>query len=100
SLLIQEDKSNYWYPVHVLLFSIYENSSPETRADYIFSDNSSLTTPFPDDFRMMSGDPNLRTLYASIFEQQAITFPYLDFNGVSTKYNKLPINLAWLSGIQ
>ncbi|KAK0466478.1 hypothetical protein IW261DRAFT_1683955 [Armillaria novae-zelandiae] len=51
-------------------------------------------------FRMMSGDLNLRTLYASIFEQQAITFPYLDFNGVSTKYNKLPINLAWLSGIQ
>ncbi|KAK0471743.1 hypothetical protein IW261DRAFT_1344170 [Armillaria novae-zelandiae] len=46
------------------------------------------------------GDPNLCTLYVSIFEQQAITFPYLDFNGVSTKYNKLPINLAWLSGIQ
>ncbi|KAK0466482.1 hypothetical protein IW261DRAFT_1574624 [Armillaria novae-zelandiae] len=51
-------------------------------------------------FRMMSGDLNLRTLYVSILEQQAITFLYLDLNGVSTKYNELPMNQDWTSGIR
>ncbi|GLB44190.1 putative protein with domain of unknown function (DUF1996) [Lyophyllum shimeji] len=48
------------------------------------------TTPFPDNFRMVSGDPNLRTLNPSSFAQQAITFLCLDFGGTSRKFNELP----------
>ncbi|SJL01044.1 uncharacterized protein ARMOST_04360 [Armillaria ostoyae] len=114
SIPVQEDKSNYWYP-HLywqkndgsfvtvngsaVIFA-NDNSPTEACADYLFNDNSSLTTPFPDDFRMISGDPNLRTLNASSFAQQAITFLCLNFNGVSTKYNELPVNQDCSSGIR
>uniref|UniRef100_A0A8H7XJJ2 DUF1996 domain-containing protein n=1 Tax=Psilocybe cubensis TaxID=181762 RepID=A0A8H7XJJ2_PSICU len=41
-------------------------------------------------FRMISGDPTLRTYDPTSFAQQAVTFLCLDFNGVSTKHNELP----------
>ncbi|KAK0471807.1 hypothetical protein IW261DRAFT_832181 [Armillaria novae-zelandiae] len=78
--------------------------------------NSSLTTPFPDDFRMVSGThyfpfrtrflavcvgyPSLRTLKVSCFAQQAVTFLCLNFNGVSTMYNELPFNQDYSSGLR
>ncbi|PBK80068.1 hypothetical protein ARMGADRAFT_93478 [Armillaria gallica] len=49
---------------------------------------------------MISGDPNIRTLNTSSFAQQAITFLCLNFNGVSTKYNELPVNQDCSSGIR
>ncbi|KAK0477151.1 hypothetical protein EDD18DRAFT_1211617 [Armillaria luteobubalina] len=95
SIPVQEDKSNYWYPDGSFV-TVNGSAVMYTRTDYLFSDNSSLTTPFPDDVR----DPNLRTLNASSFAQQAITFLCLNFNGVSTKYNELPINQDCSSGIR
>ncbi|KAK0448198.1 hypothetical protein EV421DRAFT_1676991, partial [Armillaria borealis] len=106
SIPVQEDKSNYWYPVRFYVkkdgsfVTVNGSAVMCTCADYLFSDNSSLTTPFPNDFRMISGDPNLRTLNASSFAQQAITFLCLNFNGVSTKYNELPVNQDCSSGIR
>ncbi|KAF8621991.1 hypothetical protein AX15_007345 [Amanita polypyramis BW_CC] len=37
------------------------------------------------------GDPTLRTYNSNSFAQQAITFLCLDFNGVSTRHNGLPL---------
>ncbi|KAK0471752.1 hypothetical protein IW261DRAFT_1571620 [Armillaria novae-zelandiae] len=100
----------------VLLVSIHENSHPETRADSLFSRNSSLTTPFPDDFRMVSGThyfpfrtrflavcvgyPSLHALKVSCFAQKAVTFLCLNFNGVSTMYNELAFNQDYSSGLR
>ncbi|KAK2462960.1 hypothetical protein APHAL10511_005012 [Amanita phalloides] len=42
-------------------------------------------------FRMISGDPTLRTYNPGSFAQQAVTFLCLDFNGVSTRHNQLPL---------
>ncbi|KAF5327727.1 hypothetical protein D9619_004538 [Psilocybe cf. subviscida] len=105
SIPIPQDKSAYWFP-H--LYFQWNNgsftslnggavicpSAPEIIADphqdYLFSDTPGTTTAFPDDFRMLSGDPTLRTYNESSHAQQAVTFLCLDFNGVSTKYNMLP----------
>ncbi|KAJ7183310.1 hypothetical protein C8R46DRAFT_1027059 [Mycena filopes] len=57
---------------------------------YLFSDTPGTTTPFPDDFRMVSGTPTLRSYNASDHAQQAVTFLCLDFSGTSTKHNELP----------
>ncbi|KAK0481072.1 hypothetical protein EDD18DRAFT_1085525, partial [Armillaria luteobubalina] len=107
---VQEDKSSYWYLVHSYLLkkdgtfvTVSGSAMMYTCADYLFSDNSSLMTPFPDDVTLTvhAGDPNLcHTLNASSFTQQAITFLCLNFNSVSTKYNELPINQDCSSGIQ
>ncbi|CAK5269417.1 unnamed protein product [Mycena citricolor] len=59
-------------------------------ADYLFSDTPGATTPFPDDFRMISGNPTLRSYNGSDYAQQAITFLCLDFSGVSTRFNQIP----------
>ncbi|KAJ3552737.1 hypothetical protein NP233_g12807 [Leucocoprinus birnbaumii] len=42
--------------------------------DYLFSDTPGTTTAFPDNFRMLSGDPTLRTYDANSYAQQAVTF--------------------------
>ncbi|KAF7373559.1 Wsc domain [Mycena sanguinolenta] len=68
--------------------------------DYLFNDTPGYTTEFPDDFRMLSGDPTLRTLDPSSFAQQAITFLCLDFSGTSTRYNELPKGMSCPSGIR
>ncbi|KAJ7042818.1 hypothetical protein C8F04DRAFT_1074926 [Mycena alexandri] len=67
---------------------------------YLFNDTPGYTTEFPDDFRMISGDPTLRTLDPSSFAQQAITFLCLDFNGKSSRYNELPRAIDCPSGIR
>lgn len=92
SIPIPQDKSNYWFP-H-LYFQWNNGSFTSLNGGaviyYLFSDTPGTTTAFPDNFRMLSGDPTLRTYNASSFAQQAITFLCLDFNGVSTKHNELP----------
>ncbi|KAF5329690.1 hypothetical protein D9619_008944 [Psilocybe cf. subviscida] len=53
-------------------------------------DAAGVTTAFPDDFRMISGDMTLRSFDPSNFAQQAVTFLCLNFNGKSTRTNELP----------
>jgi Domain of unknown function (DUF1996) len=89
---IAEDKSNYWFP-H--LYFEWKNGSFSSLdvgvvIYYLFSDKPGVTTAFPDDFRMISGTPGLRSYNASSYAQQAVTFLCLDFNGVSTRHNELP----------
>ncbi|KAK0481079.1 hypothetical protein EDD18DRAFT_1085518 [Armillaria luteobubalina] len=96
SIPVQEDKSNYWYLKKDGSFVTVNGSAMMyTFIDYLFSDNSSMTTPFPNDIR----DPNLHTLNISSFTQQAITFLCLNFNSVSMRYNELPVKQDCLSGI-
>ncbi|KAJ7666321.1 hypothetical protein B0H17DRAFT_1090138 [Mycena rosella] len=92
---IKEDKSNYWFPT---LYFQWKNGSFTSVSGnpvmyvpyYLYSGTAGVTTPFPDDFRMLSGTPTLRSYNASSFAQQAVTFLCLDFNGVTTKFNQLP----------
>ncbi|KAF7321086.1 RNA-directed DNA polymerase from transposon X-element [Mycena chlorophos] len=72
----------------------------QVRLDYLFNNTPGATTAFPDDFRMLSGDPTLRTLNASSFAQQAVTFLCLDFNGQSPRFNELPRGRSCPSGIR
>ncbi|KAF9532660.1 hypothetical protein CPB83DRAFT_847146 [Crepidotus variabilis] len=89
---IPQDKSAYWFP-HI--FFQWNNGS-FTSLDggaviyYLFSDKPGTTTAFPDDFRMISGDPTLRTYDPNSKAQKAVTFLCLDFNGKSTTYNEIP----------
>jgi hypothetical protein len=89
---ITQDKSNYWAPT--LYFQWANGSFTSVSGNpviyYLFSDTPGTTTPFPDDFRMLSGTPTLRNYNSSSFAQQAITFLCLDFSGTSTKFNELP----------
>ncbi|KAF8889009.1 hypothetical protein BD779DRAFT_1623261 [Infundibulicybe gibba] len=89
---ILQDKSNYWFPHLYIQWAngTFTSVNGSAVIDYLFSDKPGMTTAFPDDFRMVSGDPNLRTLDPASFAQQAVTFLCLDFNGVSTRYNELP----------
>jgi len=92
SIPIPQDKSNYWFP---LLYFQWANGSFTSVSGgvviyYLFSDPAGNTKAFPDNFRMISGEPTLRTYNASSFAQQAVTFLCLDFNGVSTRHNELP----------
>ncbi|KAF9054059.1 hypothetical protein BJ165DRAFT_1337872 [Panaeolus papilionaceus] len=101
SIPILEDMSNYWYPQ---LYFQWANGSFTSVAgnpaklgysdflilDYLFSDTPGATTPFPDDFRMISGDYTLRSFDPSSFAQQAVTFLCLDFDGKSSRFNELP----------
>ncbi|KAF9003018.1 hypothetical protein BDQ17DRAFT_1481235 [Cyathus striatus] len=84
SVPIPEDKSNYWFPV---MNSRWANGT-FTSLD---GGPPGATTAFPDDFRMLSGDPTLRTYDSNSFAQQAVSFLCLDFNGVSTQHNGLPL---------
>ncbi|KAH6912096.1 hypothetical protein BKA70DRAFT_825592 [Coprinopsis sp. MPI-PUGE-AT-0042] len=65
-------------------------STHQRALDYLYSDKPGETTAFPDDFRMLSGDPTLRAFNESDFSQRAITFLCLDFNGESKRTNELP----------
>ncbi|KAL9714496.1 hypothetical protein Ac2012v2_002811 [Leucoagaricus gongylophorus] len=99
SIPIPEDKSNYWFPQ---LYFQWANSSFTSLnggavislvpllSYYLFNDKPGTTTAFPDDFRMLSGDPTLRTYDPNSYAQQAVTFLCLDFDGVSTRHNELP----------
>ncbi|KAJ8072121.1 hypothetical protein PM082_015679 [Marasmius tenuissimus] len=68
--------------------------------DYLFDSKAGVTTAFPDDFRMLSGDPTLRTYDPKSYAQQAITFLCLDFNGVTSRHNELPRGKRCPSGIR
>ncbi|KAF7312010.1 DUF1996 domain-containing protein [Mycena indigotica] len=93
---IKQDKSNYWAPT--LYFQWKNGSFSSVNGSpvmcvvlyYLFSDTPGVTTPFPDDFRMLSGTPTLRSYNPNDFAQQAVTFLCLDFSGTSTKFNQLP----------
>ncbi|KAJ4464757.1 hypothetical protein C8J55DRAFT_544786 [Lentinula edodes] len=102
SIPIQEDKSNYWFPQ--LYFQKNDGSfasvSGNAVIDYLFSDSANVTTPFPNNFRMLSGDTTLRTLNASSFAQQAVTFLCLQFSGTSSRYNELPVGVSCPAGIR
>ncbi|KAF8530086.1 hypothetical protein BU17DRAFT_12095, partial [Hysterangium stoloniferum] len=117
---ISEDKSSYWTDtmyfqwkngsftsldggflyVYYATYSI--KKSLRYHSDYLYPGNvpAGTVTAFPDDFRMISGTPTLRTYNASSFAQQAITFLCLDFNGVSTKHNEIPTGMHCPSGIR
>jgi hypothetical protein len=88
---IQEDKSAYWFPQ---LYFEYANGTFELVPGgpvtyYLFPDQPGQTTIFPDNFRMISGDSSQAPALGS-FEQEAVSFLCLDFNGVSTRSNYLP----------
>ncbi|KAG9225080.1 hypothetical protein CCMSSC00406_0008756 [Pleurotus cornucopiae] len=99
SIPIAEDKSNYWFP-HLYFQWANGNFSSLTggavicafffTVDYLFDDKPGTTTAFPDDFRMLSGSPLLRTYDSNSFAQQAVTFLCLDFNGQTTRHSELP----------
>lgn len=100
SVPIPQDKSVYWFP-H--LYFQWKNGSFTSLTGgavvyYLFSDTPGTTTAFPDDFRMLSGDPTLRT-YTPTSAQKAVTFLCLDFNGTSVIYNSLPPTTC-LNGIR
>jgi len=102
SIPIPEDKSNYWFPQMYFQWAngSFTSVSGNAVIYYLFNDTPGYTTEFPDDFRMLSGDPTLRTLDPSSFAQQAITFLCLDFSGQSNRYNELPRGISCPSGIR
>ncbi|KIK02989.1 hypothetical protein K443DRAFT_656070 [Laccaria amethystina LaAM-08-1] len=87
SIPIPQDKSNYWFP-H--LYFQWANNSFTSLDGGAVIDTPGKTTAFPDDFRMLSGTPTLRTYDSTSYAQQAVTFLCLNFNGQSTKWNSLP----------
>ncbi|THU78775.1 hypothetical protein K435DRAFT_876276 [Dendrothele bispora CBS 962.96] len=97
SMPIEEDNSNYWFP-HLYfhqLFSVMVSLEIDVvllslSSYYLYDDQAGKTTAFPDNLRMLSGDPLLRTYDPSSYAQQAVTFLCLDFNGVTTRHNGLP----------
>ncbi|KAJ6463450.1 hypothetical protein C8R45DRAFT_1025772 [Mycena sanguinolenta] len=102
SIPIPEDKSNYWFPQMYFQWAngTFTSVTGNAVIYYLFNDTPGYTTEFPDDFRMLSGDPTLRTLDPSSFAQQAITFLCLDFSGTSNRYNELPKGMSCPSGIR
>lgn len=92
SMPVKEDKSNYWYPQLYFWWKNGSFSSVEGNPViyYLYSDKEGETTAFPDNFRMLSGDPTLRKFNKFDFGSRAITFLCLDFNGESNRTNELP----------
>jgi len=88
---IKEDKSVYW--LAQLYFEYADGSFEPVIGNpvmyYLFSDEAGKTTPFPDGFRMISGDAAKAPTPGSS-EQKAVSFLCLDFNGVSTRSDYLP----------
>ncbi|KAJ7630002.1 hypothetical protein DFH06DRAFT_1224584 [Mycena polygramma] len=100
SIPIPEDKSNYWFPHLYFQWSngTFTSVSGNPVIYYLFNDTPGYTTEFPDDFRMIRGDPTLRTLDPSSFAQQAVTF--LCLQGPTTRYNELPRGVSCPGGIR
>jgi len=92
SIPIPQDKSNYWFP---LLYFQWKNGSV-TSVDggaviyYLFDNKPGSTKAFPDDFRMISGNPTLRSYDANSHAQQAVSFLCLAFQGTTTRHTGLP----------
>ncbi|KAF7312009.1 DUF1996 domain-containing protein [Mycena indigotica] len=92
---IKEDKSNYWVPTLYFhwkngSFSSVSGGSVICTPYYLFSKTPGATTPFPDNFRMLSGTPTLRSYNPNDFAQQAVTFLCLNYSGNTTRHNELP----------
>ncbi|KAF9016701.1 hypothetical protein BDZ89DRAFT_1094434 [Hymenopellis radicata] len=99
---IAEDKSSYWVPVNSSLnYSRWANGSVSDVTDYLFPDEAGKTTPFPDDFRMISGTPTLRSYDASDPAQQAVSYLCLDYTAGSstTRHTGIP-NMNCPDGIR
>jgi len=92
SIPIAEDRSVYWFPP---LYFQWKNGSVSS-VDvgvviyYLFSETPGVTTAFPNDFRMISGTPSLRSYNASSYAQQAVTFLCLNYQTGTTRHNELP----------
>ncbi|KAF9460348.1 hypothetical protein BDZ94DRAFT_1311603 [Collybia nuda] len=107
SIPIAEDKSSYWFPHLYFQWANGSFTSLNGGAvislgdfqDYFFDDKPGTTTEFPDNFRMISGNPTVRSYDPKSHEQSAVTFLCLDFNGVTTEHNSLPLK-ACPSGIR
>lgn len=92
SVPIPQDKSAYWFPHLYFYWGNGSVTSAEGGAViyYLYSDKPGTTTAFPDDFRMVSGNPALRSYDPTSFAQQAVTYLCLNFKGTSTRHNELP----------
>lgn len=93
SIPIAEDKSNYWFPNMWFQWANGSLSNVDVGVViyYLFSDQSNYTTAFPDDFRMISGTPGLRSYNGSSYAQEAVSFLCLDYaTGVNAKTSELP----------
>ncbi|KIY52536.1 hypothetical protein FISHEDRAFT_69766 [Fistulina hepatica ATCC 64428] len=101
STTIEEDKSNYWFP-H-MYFQWANGSFTMVSASaviyYLFPDDPGNTTAFPDNFKMISGDPDLRTYNASSYAQQAITMKCLN-GGTVPQYPYIPDPSTCTGGIR
>ncbi|KAF8871764.1 hypothetical protein BD779DRAFT_1680126 [Infundibulicybe gibba] len=95
SIPIAEDKSNYWTPA---TYFHWANGSVShvgggfviVIADYLFDNKPGVTTAFPDDFRMISGNAMARALNESNHEQQAVSFLCLNYGGKTTRHADFP----------
>ena len=105
SVPIAEDKSNYWYP-HLYFHAndgTFKSLTGGVVIYYLFNDKPGTTTAFPEDFRMLSGNPNLRSYNAASFAQQAVSFLCLDFDnkqGGTSRHAELPVNKKCPSGVR
>lgn len=104
SIPIKEDKSAYWAPKAyfqhkdgsftslgggVVIYYLFDKGAPGS------------VTAFPDDFRMIAGNPTLRSYDSSSKAQQAVTFLCLDFEkGTKGPFHELPKNMNCPSGVR
>lgn len=98
---IQEDKSAYWFPQ---MYFEHANGSFEFVSGgpviyYLYPDQAGMTTPFPDDFVMITGNTAVPPPYGSAM-QKAVSFLCLNFNGVSVRYDYLPADVQCQDGIR
>ncbi|KAL1752760.1 hypothetical protein FB107DRAFT_219325 [Schizophyllum commune] len=92
SMPIAQDKSNYWFPHLYFQWSNGSYTSLDAASTvYYLYDNDAGVKAFPDDFRMIAGDENLRAFDNDSVSQHAISYKCLQFDGQPMKdYNGLP----------
>ncbi|KAI4517394.1 hypothetical protein K525DRAFT_243415 [Schizophyllum commune Loenen D] len=92
SMPIAQDKSNYWFPHLYFQWSNGSYTSLDAASTvYYLYDNDAGVKAFPDDFRMIAGDENLRTFDNDSVSQHAISYKCLQFDGQPMQdYNGLP----------
>ncbi|KAL1742650.1 hypothetical protein HDZ31DRAFT_26560, partial [Schizophyllum fasciatum] len=82
SMPIAQDKSNYWFPHLYFQWAngSYTSLDAASTVYYLYGDDADVKA-FPDDFRMIAGDENLRTFDNSSVAQRAISYKCLQFDG-------------------
>jgi hypothetical protein len=87
--LIVEDKSNYWTPTLYFQWANGSFSSVDgtVSVKYLFSPGEA--TPFPDDFRMLAGNPASRSKNESVFASDE-TFLCLNPLAQASRHDALP----------